>query len=141
MAIVVIAIALSDTLLVVDVSTRRSAEPLLERQALSIGEAYLSEILGKAYVDPDTGTRCGPAETSRAVYDDVCDYDGLDELGARDQNGTPVAGLEAYRVRIEVDSSAHLGSLTSADDVVRVDARVTDPTGRTILLSAYRTNP
>ncbi len=71
----------------------------------------------------------------------MCDYDGLDEVGARDQNGSPVAGLDAYRIEIDVDRTATLGGLSGASDVLRVDAAVTDPTGRILRLSAYRTNP
>lgn len=141
MAIVVIAIALTGTMLVVDTTTRRSADPLLERQALAIAEAYLAEVTGKDYVDPDTGLLCAGGEASRDRFDDVCDYDGLDEVGARDQTGAAIVGLDAYRIEIDVDRSANLGGLSDANDVMRIDARVTDPTGRVLRLSAYRTNP
>jgi len=140
-AIVVVAISLGGTLMLVDTTTRRSADPMLERQAISIAEAYLEEILQKSYLDPDTGTLCPTAEAARGLYDNVCDYDGLDELGARDQNGSPVAGLDRYRIEIDVDLSANLGSLSGSADVIRVDAVVTDPTARTLRVSGYRTGP
>lgn len=140
-AIVVISISLTGTLLVVDTTTRRSADPMLERQAISIAESYLSEALQKNYLDPDTSTLCRPVEASRANYDNICDYSGLDEMGARNQNGTPVAGLDSYRIQIVVDQSANLGGISGSDDVLRVDATVTDPTGRVVRLAGYRTNP
>ncbi len=139
-AIVVISISLSGVLLVVDTTTRASADPMLERQAISIADAYLEEILQKAYLDPDTGTLCPAPEATRSLFDNLCDYDGLDETGARDQHGNAVAGLEAYRVRIAIDRSAALGTVSGESDVVRVDASVNDPMGRLVRMSGYRTN-
>ncbi|MHA7837393.1 MAG: prepilin-type N-terminal cleavage/methylation domain-containing protein [bacterium] len=140
-AIVVVSIALGGTLLVVDTAARRSSDPMLEWQALSIAEAYLEEALQKSYRDPDGGGPCGPSEPSRSLYDDVCDYDGLDELGARDQSGRLVNGLESYRIRIEVDTAASLGGLSGASEVMRVDVTVRDPLGRPVRLAGYRTSP
>lgn len=139
-AIVVISISLTGTLLVVDSTTRRSAYPLLERQSIAIGEAYLEEILQKNYLDPDDGSVCPAPETSRALYDNLCDYDGLAETGARDQSGVGITGLENYRVEIAVDRSASLGGISGSSEVLRIDATVTDPLGNRVRLSSYRTN-
>jgi MSHA pilin protein MshD len=140
-AIVVVSISLGGTLMLVDTTTRRSADPMLERQAISIAESYLEEILQKRYLDPDTGTLCPAAEPARRLYDNVCDYQALDELGARDQNGSLVAGLDGYRVEIDIDLSAQLGTLSGSAEVLRVDAVVTDPTARIVRVSAYRAAP
>ncbi len=138
-AIVVISITLTGTMLIVDTTTRRSVDPMLERQAISIAESYLAEVLQKAFLDPDDGTLCPAAEATRDLYDNVCDYDGLDETGARDQFGTLIAGLGAYRIELDVDQTATLGALTGSANVVRVDATVTDPMGRPVRLAGYRT--
>lgn len=140
-AIVVVSISLGGTLMLVDTTTRRSADPMLERQAISIAEAYLEEVLQKSYFDPDTGTLCPAAEGARGLFDNVCDYQGLDELGAHDQNGSLVAGLGGYRVEIDIDLSAQLGTLSGSAEVLRVDAVVTDPTARIVRVSGYRTAP
>ncbi len=140
-AIVVVAITLTGTMLIVDSTTRRSVDPMLERQAASIAASYLEEILQKSYLDPDDGALCPDPEPMRSLYDNVCDYDGLDETGAHDQNGMPVPGLEAYHVEIHVDRNAHLGSISGSTNVLRVDTTVTDPLGRPVRLAAYRTNP
>jgi MSHA pilin protein MshD len=139
-AIVVISIALTGTMLIVDTTTRRSVDPMLERQAISIAESYLEEVLQKAFLDPDDGTLCPPAEPSRALFDNICDYDGLDETGARNQLGMPVTGLDFYRIEIDIDQTATLGSLTGSANVLRVDATVTDPMGRPVRLAGYRTS-
>lgn len=139
-ALVVVAIVLTGAFALVDSTTRRSADPLLERQAIAIAEAYLEEILQHAYRDPDDGRICAGSEASRALFDDVCDYAALVDAGARDQSGRAVAGLEAYRVEVGIDPAATLGSLTGADHVLRIDVTVTDPLGRPVRVSAYRSN-
>ena len=139
-AIVVVAICLTGAFALVDVTVRRSADPMLERQATAIAEAYLEEILQHAYQDPDDASVCSAAESERALFDDVCDYDGLVDDGAHDQSGTAVSGLEGYRVAVDVDRKATLGDLSGDSAVLRIDVAVTDPLGRTIRFSAYRTD-
>lgn len=139
-AIVVVAICLTGAFALVDSTARRSADPMLERQATSIAEAYLEEILQQAYRDPDDGAICPSPEASRTLYDNVCDYAGLSDSGARDQQGDPVAGLEAYRVAVTIATNARLGALSGQASVLRIDVTVTDPLGRPVRLSAYRTN-
>jgi len=139
-AIVVISIALTGTLLVVDTTTRRSADPMLERQAMSIADAYLREILQKDFLDPDSGSLCPTAEAQRRLYDNICDYNGLSETGARDQSGAAVTGLGGYQISISVDQTANLAGVSGSSNVLRVDASVTDPAGRVVRLSGYRTN-
>lgn len=139
-AIVVVAICLTGAFALVDTTTRRSVDPMLERQATSIAEAYLEEVLQQAYLDPDDAAVCPKPEAARSLFDNVCDYRGLAEVGARDQTGGLVPGLESYRITIEVDSKARLGALVGDAFVLRVDVTVTDPLGRPVRLSAYRTN-
>lgn len=138
-AIVVVAICLTGAFALVDATTRRSADPMLERQATSIAEAYLEEILQQAYLDPDDGKVCPTAETDRTLFDNVCDYRDLLEVGARNQQGALVPGLESYRVDVEIDTQAKLGALSGSTAVLRIDVAVSDPLGRPVRLSAYRT--
>lgn len=139
-AIVVVAICLTGAFALVDSTTRRSVDPMLERQALAIAEAYLEEILQQSHLDPDEGALCPTPEADRSLFDNVCDYAGLVDAGARDQTGRAIEGLDAYRVEIQVDPAATLGTLTGGTQVLRIDVRVTDPLGRHILLSSYRSN-
>ena len=101
---------------------------MIEYQSSAIANAYLEEILLKPYFDPDLGAgggACPPPEASRDLFDNVCDYAGIDDAGAEDQDGTPVPGLGAYRVRVTVDAGATLNDLVGSADVLRVDVRVT----------------
>ena len=138
----IVSIAIAGTLLAVNTTLRDSADPMIERQATAIAGAYLEEILLKRFYDPDLGAgggACPGPEATRDLYDNVCDYDGLDDLGARDQDGTAIAGLEAYRVRVTIDQSSTLNTLSGNTEVLRADARVTHPALVDLALSGYRT--
>ncbi len=136
-AIVVISVALTGVLLVINYTTARSADALLEHQAVAIAEAYLEEITLKNYADPDSGVVCGTGEASRALYDNVCDFNGLSDSGARDQFGNLIAGLESYLVVVTVVPQG-LGGITSAD-ALRIEVSVTDSAGNSLNLAGYRT--
>lgn len=138
-SIAVAGIAFTGALLAIHQTTVGSGVPMIQHQASAVAEAYLEEILLKDFLDPDTGTVCPAPEASRDLYDNVCDY-SLDDAGARDQFGSPVAGLGDYRVRVSVDAGATLNGLSGSADVLRADVRVTHPVGVDLTLSGYRTN-
>lgn len=137
-AIVVVAIALGGTLHVFGASFAGSADALVAEQGTAIARAYLEEILTKDFAGPSPA--CPPPEPSRSLYDTVCDYQGLDDAGVRDQQGAAVPGLGAYRVRVAVDGAVALAGLTGPDEVVRVDVRVTRGSALDLTLSGYRTS-
>jgi MSHA pilin protein MshD len=138
----IVAVVVSGVLAALFAALRGSANPMLEEQAAAVGRAYLEEILLRSYYDPESGAVAGPCpakEASRDLYDNVCDYDGLDDMGARDQSGTVIAGLSAYRVTVSVDAaSAQLNDLAGPADVLRVDVRVRSSALVDLNLSGYR---
>ena len=145
-SIVVLAIASSAIVRLSSTLTERSADPMIQYQAIAIAESYLAEVLLKPYLDPDTGTVCPAAEASRALYDNVCDYDGVIENGARAATspGTIATGLDDYRVTIDVVTNDSLGALSGPNEVLRVDVLVEHTTsgilGNGYTLSGYRAN-
>lgn len=141
-SITIIAVALVGTLQVIRVTVGSSADPMIRQQAAAVAESYLTEILLKGFYDPDLGAGggvCPTSEATRAVWDNVCDYHGLDDGGARDQQGGAIAGLAGYRVRVQVDTTASLGGLSGPADVIRVDVRVNFGTFIDFNVSGYRT--
>lgn len=134
MSIVVVSIAASSVLGVMSMTTARSADPMIRHQASAIAEAYLEEILLKPLTDPDGAD----GEAARADFDDLDDYDGLLDAGARDQFGVPIAGLGAYNVAVTVTPSAALPAVPIAD-ALRVDVIVTHSNIVNFALSGYRT--
>lgn len=114
----------------------RSADPLLRQQSLAIAEAYLEEILLQPFLDPATGSQCPAAPASRAAFDNVCDYAGLDDEGARSASGAVIAALSGYRVQVSVEAQAWNG--LPASDVLVIGVTVSDPAGQPLQLSGYR---
>jgi MSHA pilin protein MshD len=114
-SIVVISVALTGVLIGINNLVGRSADPMVMTQSRSIAEAYLEEILPKAYADPDItvqGARdgdCTSEEGSRGDYDDVGDYHGLSESPPRDQNGTALTDLSAYQADVAVACNQTIG--------------------------------
>jgi len=135
---VIIGISVSGVLVIMNQTTRSSADPVIQRQAIAIAESYMEEILLHPFLDPDTASVCPAKEPSRSLYDNVCDYHGLSDSGATDQTGTPISGLGGYAVSVSVDTSATLGSLSGSTQILRIDVSVQPPFGSAIALSAYR---
>lgn len=137
-SIVVIGIALAGLAAVFGLGFARGADPLRERQALAIAEAYLEEALLQPYADPDTGAVCGAPEANRAIFDDACDYNALANNGclaapattACDQNGNPIAGLAGFGIAMAVGNTT-LGPPNV--NALRVVVTVTTPGGITPL--------
>ena len=132
---IVISIALAGVLGVMNYSITHSADPMLRQQAIAIAEAYMEEITLKEYLDPGTGTLCPAPEASRDLYDNVCDYNSLNDTGAEDQNGAAIGGLESYSVDVTV-ASQPFG--TPAVNGLQIDVDVTDPAGESFTLTGYR---
>ena len=134
-AIVVVAIAVSAVLGVLTSTTAASADPLVRQQAIAIAESYLEEIALKPFADPD-GT---DGEAARNQFDDVDDYDGLLDTGARNQLDAPIAGLGDYDVSVSVTASGALPGIGAAE-ALRIDVRVVRAPDIDVILSTYRTD-
>lgn len=130
-AMVVISIALVGVMSVINYTTSHSSDPVLRQQAIAIAEAYMEEITLKNYVDPDAD-----GEGSRALFDDVDDYNGLADSGAHDQNGNAISGLENYAVAVVVQNLTNWEGIAA----LKIDVTVTDPAGENLTLTGYRTD-
>jgi hypothetical protein len=103
---------------------------ILQVQAQSIADAYLSEITGKSFADPNGVD----GEGNRANFDDVDDYNGLDTLSASDEFGNPAG---TFRVRVNLTAGG-LGTVPAAA-VWRIDVTV-DFGVHSVIATGYRTN-
>jgi MSHA pilin protein MshD len=131
----IIAIGIAGILKVMDYMTRASADPLAQKQALAIAEAYLEEVLAMpfTYCDPDDANAStaqstaavNPANPARCAvtlegigaeggetrgsgttpYDNVNDYNGLAGPPAS-IDGTVIGGLGLYGVTVAVAATA-----------------------------------
>jgi MSHA pilin protein MshD len=130
-SMVVVSIALGGVLMVMNYTILHSADPMLEHQAVAIAESYLEEVLLHAYTDPDGVS----GESVRSLFDDVADYDGLTDVGARDQNGNAIVGLDHYTVSVDIVDTTLNGVACK-----RATVRVSHPADIDLVLSGYRTN-
>lgn len=148
--IVIISVALTGVLSVMNLSTRYSADPVIQQQAIAIAESYLEEILLLPVTDPD-GINIGE---TRATFDNISDYDGLINNGVIDQNGNTIAAVTNSLDILGNSLTQVTGSLQNlANYVVTIDVvddvisgvsfkKVTVNVSRanvTVSLSGYRT--
>jgi MSHA pilin protein MshD len=155
MFIIIVGIGVAGILLVFNVTTKASADPLIQKQMLAIAEALMEEVQAKpfTYCDPDdavaptaanelactTAEVIGPeaGEATRAIFDNVNDYGAtLNISPITDITGTTIGGLGAYSATIAVAGSA-LGGIAAAESLL-ITVTVTGPGGESLVLQAYR---
>lgn len=108
-----------------------SGAAMLQAQAQAVANAYLNEITAKNFADPD-GVG---AETPRCAFDDVDDYNGLDDAQARDCFGNVIGN---FRVRVAVVNAALNG--VPAAQSRRIDVTVDFGNGRQVMATGFRMN-
>ena len=138
MFIVIISAALAGILLVMNVTTQNSADPLIHKQALAIAESLLEEIELQDFVSQDgphvcaggVGANCVKTPNRSSAYHIVSDYDGFSMsapqgIYALNDSTTPVPGLTGYSASVEVGAPASIG--TPPASAVLITVTVTDP--------------
>lgn len=137
--IVVLASVASGVMFAYFQNISKSSDPMVRQQAIIIAKSYLEEIVLKPYSDVDGAETGSCEEGSRVQYDDVADYDCInDNAGALDQFGNSLAGLGAYNVVVNV-SAVNIGAPAVA--ARRIDITVTHDAYSSInmTLTGYRT--
>jgi MSHA pilin protein MshD len=132
-AITIIGICSSTVLGLTSTLSSRSAEAMVQAQATAIARSYLDEITAKEFAV------LTQSFNRREYFNDVRDYQGLDDVGAKDVRNQPMAGLGNYHVQVAVAPSAFNG--IPSTQALRIVVTVTDPLARTISLSAFKTAP
>lgn len=125
LTIVILAIALVAISGMLSSGVGRSSDTTIELRAAALAQSYLDEILGKRFDEnshprgiPPCRSNCtlianfgpdnlGPGTEARADFDDVDDYDELDEgqddlNPLQDANGDPRVGYDNFRVHVSV---------------------------------------
>jgi len=133
-AIVIVAIAAIAIMGAMAAVTSSGAHAVVRQQAVALAEAYLEEVLLQPIAFPG-----GTVPTSRASFNDEDQYNGLNDVGARDQFGNPIAFLSGYTVSVAVTQTTALTGIAAAQ-ARQINVSVTDPTGLTVLLTGYRAN-
>lgn len=119
--IVVVSASVVGVLSVMNVSTQRSADPMIRKQALDIAESLLEEIFLQSYTtcDPDDpnltdaalpctiaenmGPEAGESRySSTSPFDNVNDYDGFVMNGISDLTNTAIPALAGYNASVAI---------------------------------------
>ncbi len=160
--IVIVSVGIVGILGVFNITSAKSSDPLVRKQALAVAEALLEEIelMPFTYCDPDDpaaatatseagctvpesmsapGPETSQGETRYSTttpFDNVNDYHGFVMSGIRDLSGTAIPVLESYSASVTVTQGG-LGLATTADAAL-VAVAVTGPGNETVTLHSYR---
>lgn len=127
-SMVIISISLTGILSVMNLTVSRSADPMIQSQAIAIAESYLEEILAKDYCEDVTDAVNCPlisgseSGETRATFNDVDDYNGLSDTGVIDSSATAITALSSYDVSVAVAvvSSGDFSGVTAKKVTVTV---------------------
>lgn len=163
MFIIIISVAVVGVLLVMNLTTAHSADPLVRKQALAIAESLLEEIelMPFTYCDPDDANAasavnaadCTPGLSQNVItgptpgtetryaaapFDNVADYSAFNMSPILDITGNGV-GLASYTANVAIARTG-VALLGAADDAaLRITVTVTGPGNTTVVLDGYRT--
>ncbi|WP_273204144.1 type IV pilus modification PilV family protein [Marinobacter subterrani] len=147
--IVIISVAIAGVVGAFALITGRSADPLNQTRAVALAQIYMDEILSRRY-DEDTpvggsprepGCTINTEEANRADYDDVDDYNAINNAVPANAEGTALgADYGNFRVSVTVECAGDEIGLPLEEDAKRIDLLVTDPSGQGYSFSAYRAN-
>ncbi|MGY0193734.1 type IV pilus modification PilV family protein [Leptothrix sp. BB-4] len=134
-AMVVIGVGLAGVMLAYSTVTRGSANPVVQRQMQAIAEEMVEEIALKPYV---AAANAAPANScARDTWNDIGDYHGYATSGRICTiDGTPIAALEGYSVRVDVEAVT-LGSIAAAR---RITVTVSRSGSADLVLRTWRTD-
>lgn len=136
--IVIISIALSALLSVLTINTKASVDPLIRKQALAIAESLLEEVELQDFSNSPCGVGCAGDVLQRNSFDDVFDYNGINNITADVITG--IAALSAYKVKIDALNPASDWGTIPKDKVAEITVTVTDPSNQTLSAVGYRVN-
>ena len=136
---------------------RHQSDAIWQVKAVALADSYLEESLARRYDEntPVSGVPpCSPVTSAcsavfsdgetRPEFDDVDDYDGLNESPPRDVEGLVRSGYDGYRVQVAVrylvaSEVTSLG-LDDASDAKIVTVSVSSPSGSAMNFSAVKGN-
>ncbi|MFT3849242.1 MAG: type II secretion system protein [Propionivibrio sp.] len=148
--IIVVSVGLVGVLSVLNITARSSADPMIRKQALAVAEAMMEEILSKDYQNdaadsgntsaalgctPNTVPACAANTVlNRTNYNDVDDYNGWNQVGVFQVDGTAAPILGTYTVQVRV-AALTLSGITGKQVMVTVTGGT-----ETITLNGFRAN-
>lgn len=143
--IMIVSVALVGVLSVMNLTTQRSADPLVRKQAIAVAESMLEEVSLHDFTKQAGGFPGPFTQANRQYFDCVDDYNGFASVGGiyPIDSVTLIPGLTGYGVAVSV-TNADLGPATSLITTASGKAKlitvtVTGPDNVNIVLAGYRT--
>lgn len=138
--IVIVSVALAGILLVMNVVTRGSADPVLRKQAIAAAYSLLEEIELQDFVSASGATVTVTQANRASAYHIVSDYNTFGTAGIFPVSGTaPTVGLENYHAAVTVIPEAAAWNGIPAGSAVQINVTVMAPNGEMITATGYRT--
>jgi len=154
-SIVVLSIAIVAMMNSFSVSMRHSADPLWRNKSLKLAQLYLDEILAKNYDEstplggipfeptPLCSSLNSDGSETRETFDDVDDYNGVDDLPPVNLSNSIDVSYALYRVTVEVtcdgDNVGATGG-TSDNHAKKITVIVTPPGQSPMTFAVYKGN-
>jgi len=138
LSVLIVGVMLTAALQTIGVCARTSVLQQQQCQATALAEQLLSEIVQCRYADPNTDV----GET-RSTWDDLSDYDGLNENPPTSRGGAPLAGYTGWQRSVQVHyvDPANPGTQVGSDaGLKRVIVTVVSPAGKTTTLTGLRSS-
>lgn len=140
--IVIVSVALTGILSLMNFTTLHSADPMIRKQAIVAAESLLAEITQQNYTNPVDGFSGAATQANRHLFDDIGDYNGFTTTGIFpiDDPVSPIPALVAYNAAVRV-VDATLGPVTApipGGSVKLITVTVTGPDAIPVVLSGYR---
>lgn len=135
-----------------------SHRPYLRQRALAVANALMDEIFRKRWNEAtpigggcvNTGSGACPTGPgvivigtdgdTRAIFDDIDDYNGLNQSPPQDSSATDMPGYAGFTVTVSVSQPGAAWNGIPAADVRLISVTVTSSSNEAITLSAYRVN-
>ncbi len=106
-AIIMLSIAIPPLVGLYSEVSNQSVDQSFQDVAVIYADALMEEIVSKEFEDPDKPKGSfGDEEKNRFKYDDIDDYDGLDNSPPIHLDGSELADLAGFRRRVEIENVA-----------------------------------
>ena len=145
--IVIVSIALAGVLAVMNLTTQRSADPLIRKQTIAVAESLLEEISQQNFTKLATDFPGPYTQANRQYFDNIGDYNGFTfpSTGIYPiDSSTVIPGLSGYTLVSVAVAFADLGPASNLISAASNHAKiitvtVQGPDGISVALSGYRT--
>ena len=140
--IVIVSVALTGILSLMNFTTQHSADPMIRKQAIVVAESLLAEITQQNFSNPADGFSGSSIQSNRHLFDDIGDYNSFTTTGIFpiDDPSTPIPALIAYNASVRVVDTT-LGPVSAPipnGSVKLIIVTITGPGAIPVVLSGYR---